>query len=325
MIILFVPILLLLLLIATFILLLCKRWKLAIGSMVCCIGLDWWTETIPLNLFHADNSDDRDLRVAAYNIDCLGWGEKHEGWEHDLIEFIAETNADILFLSEFQYHDFGGYTHLLDTITKTKFFKSVVDVKYGRKDVIYSKYPVKDFHRIDINSKFCESDSIYKEITVDYYQKLLPMIYQMRVNAKGKDVQLVCCHLASNEFNVAKKMMKEKGLGAFWNNLNKGYVYREVEVNSIVEALDPSLPTILMGDLNDINGSTTMSILQKAGLQDAWWQAGSGYGHTYYKQGLYFRLDHVLTSKDIEVLNVSVPTFNASDHYPILTDIRFKE
>lgn len=324
MIILFVPILLLILILAAFVLLLCKRWKWTIGCMVCCIGLNWWTETFPLNLFHSGDSCERDLRVAAYNIDCLGWGEKHEGWEDELVAFIEETNADILFLSEFQYHDFGGYTHLLDTITKTKFFKTVVSVEYGRKDVVYSKYPITDFHRIDINRKFCESDSLYKEITVDYYQKLLPMIYQMKVNVKGKDVQLVCCHLASNEFNVAKKMMKEKGLGAFWNNLNKGYVYREVEANSIVEALNKSMPTILMGDLNDINGSATMDILENAGLQDAWWCSGTGYGQTYYKQGLYFRLDYVMTSKDFDVLDVSVSKCKASDHYPIVADIKLK-
>lgn len=318
-----IPIVLLVLVFSSIGFLVFKRWKWATGCVVCCIALNWWTQTFPLNLFHS-SSDDRDLRVAAYNIDCLGWGEKHEGWEDELVAFIEETDADILFLSEFQYHDFGAYTHLLDTITKTKFYKSVADVKYGRKDVVYSKYPITDFHRIDINPKFCETDSLYKEITVDYYQNLLPMIYQMKVNVNGKDVQLICCHLASNEFNVAKKMMKEKGLGAFWSNLNKGYVYREVEANSIVEAHDKSMPTILMGDLNDINGSTTMSILQKAGLQDAWWQAGSGYGHTYYKQGLYFRLDHVMTSKDIEVLNVSVPKCQASDHYPIVADIKMK-
>lgn len=319
-----IPIILLVLTISSIGLFIFRKWKWATICCVNCLVLNWWTETFPLNLFHSSHSDDRDIRVATYNIDCLGWGEKHEGWEDELVTFIEETDADILFLSEFQYHDFGGYTHLLDTITKTKFFKTVVDVKYGRKDVIYSKYPISDFHRIDINQKFCKSDSLYKEITVDYYQKLLPMIYQMKVNVKGWDVQLVCCHLASNEFNVAKNLMKEQGLGAFWNNLNKGYAYREVEANSIADALDKGTPTILMGDLNDINGSTTMSILHKSGLQDAWWQAGRGYGHTYYKQGLYFRLDHVMISKDMEVLDITVPKCKASDHYPIVTDIIMK-
>ena len=319
-----IPIILLVLAISTFVLLIFRKWRWAAVCFVSCLVLNWWSETFPLNLFHCANSEDRDLRVAAYNIDCLGWGEKHEGWEDDLVTFIEETDADILFLSEFQYHDFGAYTHLLDTIEKTKFFKQMVDLKYGRKDVVYSKYPISDFHRIDINRKFCESDSLYKGITVDYYQKLLPMIYQMKVNVKGEEIQLVCCHLASNEFNVANKMMKEKGLGEFWNNLNKGYIYREVEANSIVDALDKSMPTILMGDLNDINGSPTLNILKKASLQDAWWQAGTGYGHTYYKQGLYFRLDHVMTTKHMKVLDVTVPKCKASDHYPIVADIKIK-
>ena len=317
-----IPIILWVLAISSIGLLIFRKWKWAVICFVSCLAINWWTGTIPLNLFHYANTDDRDLRVAAYNIDCLGWGEKHEGWEEELVTFIEETDADILFLSEFQYHNFGGYTHLLDTITTTKFFRQVVDVKYGRKDVVYSKYPISDFHRIDINPKFCKSDSLYKEITVDYYQRLLPMIYQMKVNVRGKDVQVVCCHLASNEFNVAKKMMKEKGIGGFWNNLSKGYIYREVEAKSIVDALDKSMPTILIGDLNDINGSPTLNILKNACLQDAWWQTGTGYGHTYYKQGLYFRLDHVMVSKDMEVANVAIQKCKASDHYPIVVDLK---
>lgn len=325
MLILLIPIILLVLALMTVGLLLFKKWKWALVCAICCFALNWWTETFPLNLFHSANVNERDLRVAAYNIDCLGWGEKHEGWEKELVDFVEEIDADILFLSEFQYHDFGNYTHLLDTITKTKFYKKVVDVKYGRKDVVYSKYPIESFHRIDINPKFCESDSLYKEITVDYYQKLMPMIYQMVVNVKGKDIQLVCCHLASNEFNVAKKAIREKGVGHFWDNLNKGYLFREIEANSIVEALDKSMPTILMGDLNDINGSTTLSILKNAGLKDAWWESGCGSGHTYYKQGLYFRLDHIMTSEDIDVLDVNVPHCQASDHYPIVAELKIIE
>lgn len=322
MLILTIPIILLLLALFTVGLILYKKWKWAIVCAICCYSLNWWTETLPLNMFRSYDCSKKDLRVVAYNIDCLGWGEKHEGWEKELVDFIEETDADILFLSEFQYHDFGSYTHLLDTITKTRFYKKVVCVQYGRKDVIYSKYPISDFHRIDINPKFCESDSLYKEITVDYYQKLQPMIYQMNVNVKGKAIQLVCCHLASNEFNVAKKAMNEQGLISFWNNLNKGYVYREIESKSIAESIDKSKPTILMGDLNDINGSSTISILKETGLNDAWWEAGCGYGHTYYKQGLYFRLDHIMTSNDIDVLEVKVPKCQASDHYPIVADLK---
>lgn len=322
MLILAVPLVLLLLALFTVGLIIFKKWKWALVCAICCFSLNYWTETLPLNIFHSCDYNKRALRVVAFNIDCLGWGEKYEGWEKELVDFIEETDADILFLSEFQYHDFGNFTHLLDTIAETKFYKKVVDVKYGRKDVIYSKYQISNFHRVEINPKFCESDSLYKEITVKYYQNLHPMIYQMNVKVNSKEIQLVCCHLASNELNVAKKTMNMKWLTSFWDYLNRGYVYRAVEAKSTVESLDKTKQTILMGDLNDINGSTTISIFKIIGLKDAWWDSGCGYGHTYYKQGLYYRLDHIMTSRDIKVLEVKVPKCQASDHYPIVADLK---
>lgn len=319
-----IPFLLLLLSLVTVILLVLKRWKWGLICAAMCVIINVWSETFPLNPQIIKNARSFDLRVASYNIDCLGSGEKKEGWEKELISFIEDSNPDILFLAEFQYHDFGRYSYLLDSISHTRFFKTVVDVRFGRKDVVYSKYSIKDFHVITINPECCENSGQYKEITESYYQNLNPMIYQMTMEVKGKNIQVVCCHLASNEFNVAKRDFRNTGLNGIFTNLGKGYVYRDIEANTIVKALDPSVPTILMGDLNDINGSSVMSIFKNAGLNDAWWQVGSGYGHTYNKHGLYFRLDHILVSDFLSVVEMRVPRYEASDHYPVVADIIIK-
>lgn len=318
-----IPIVIIILFISTVIFLLCKKWRIAAASALCCLLLNMWSETFPLNLSRANEIKDGTFRIATYNIDCLGSGEKHEGWEIELMEFIDGESPDILFLAEFQYHK-GAYDYLLDSISKTFFFRSVVDVKYGRKDVIYSKYPIKNFSIIDINPAYCQSEELYKEITEKYYQGLKPMIYNVTVDVNGEDIQFICCHLASNEFNVAKKQVGNKGIGVVLRNLTKGYLYREIEARSIVEEIESKDRVVLMGDLNDIGGSSVLSIFKAAGLKDAWWQAGRGYGFTYYKQGLYYCLDHIMISDKITVQNIRIPKCNASDHYPLVADIKIE-
>lgn len=329
MLILICPILIIVLCISAFIVLCFKRWKTSGFLFLLAIILNIYSECFPLNLFKK-NGGQYDLRVAAYNIDCLGWGVKIDGWQEELLTFIDSVDADILFLAEFQYHDFGGYTDLVAAIDSSRFYSECVGKYEGRKDVVYSKYPILSSQRIMINPKFCENEELYREITEEYYQKLHPMIYLLHIDVKGVDVQVVCCHLASNEYNTILLKTKEesnylKKVPALFSALSTGATYREVEANSIRAELDFSKPIIIMGDMNDIGGSTPLNILKNKKLTDAWWSNGHGYGHTYFHHNMYFRLDHILYSGDFECVNVDVPHCKASDHYPIVADFKINK
>jgi endonuclease/exonuclease/phosphatase (EEP) superfamily protein YafD len=48
-----------------------------------------------------------------------------------------------------------------------------------------------------------------------------------------------------------------------------------------------------MGDMNDVPGTTTVRKIKFAGLKDAWWQGGCGYGSTYHDGWIKLRIDYV--------------------------------
>lgn len=74
------------------------------------------------------------------------------------------------------------------------------------------------------------------------------------------------------------------------------------------------VPTIVMGDFNDVPGSPTLNILERAGLKDAWWEGGCGYGATIHHP-LPYRIDHILHNDGLKLKSIKkIVTQDLSDH-----------
>lgn len=84
-------------------------------------------------------------------------------------------------------------------------------------------------------------------------------------------------------------------------------------------------PRIVAGDLNAPETSAVVKTLLHTGLRDAFSSAGVGYGYTHghaLKLGMSFlRIDHVLVSDDIGVVQTEVGGAVASEHRPVIADL----
>ena len=85
-------------------------------------------------------------------------------------------------------------------------------------------------------------------------------------------------------------------------------------------------PLIVMGDMNDVSGSTPINRIKKAGLKDAWWEGGCGYGATFHGKGLRLRIDHILYDyKGLELVGVKVIGNDLSDHNALIARFRINK
>ena len=76
-----------------------------------------------------------------------------------------------------------------------------------------------------------------------------------------------------------------------------------------------------MGDFNDVGGSKALRTLENAGLRDAWWEGGLGYGATIHKP-LPYRIDHFMYSSELNIRNIKVISSNGlSDHDALYVEI----
>ena len=74
---------------------------------------------------------------------------------------------------------------------------------------------------------------------------------------------------------------------------------------------------IVCGDFNDTPISYTHRTIAQD-LDDAFTQAGRGLGISYNQNRFYFRIDNILTSKNLRAYNCTVDrSIKESDHYPI--------
>ena len=96
-----------------------------------------------------------------------------------------------------------------------------------------------------------------------------------------------------------------------------------VELGRLVEAEDG--PRVVAGDLNATSGHRAYRNLLGAGLRDAHVERGRWWAATWPRNRWWTpplaRLDHVLVSPEVAVLDVREGTGRGSDHRPLVTDL----
>jgi endonuclease/exonuclease/phosphatase family metal-dependent hydrolase len=84
------------------------------------------------------------------------------------------------------------------------------------------------------------------------------------------------------------------------------------------------MPVIFCGDFNDLPGSRTHEAMKKL-LADSWEVAGEGDGFTFRADNPVRRIDYIFVTRDsIEPLKIWVPSSLASDHLPVVAELRLK-
>jgi endonuclease/exonuclease/phosphatase family metal-dependent hydrolase len=97
---------------------------------------------------------------------------------------------------------------------------------------------------------------------------------------------------------------------------------REAQAGAISAVLDDAgVPTVLLGDLNARPDSSEVEALTEH-LADAWLAGGEGDGFTYRAARPVARIDYVLASPAIVVEHARVVDTRASDHLPVVVDLR---
>jgi endonuclease/exonuclease/phosphatase family metal-dependent hydrolase len=105
---------------------------------------------------------------------------------------------------------------------------------------------------------------------------------------------------------------------------NKERLQNVAQIKEIIKQY-PGMPMILCGDFNDIPDGRIYKEMRKS-FGDAWQMAGEGKGFTYPSPDPKKRIDYIWLSKDksIQPLVTWVPDTKASDHRPLVAELRLK-
>ncbi|MDE6347549.1 MAG: endonuclease/exonuclease/phosphatase family protein, partial [Bacteroides sp.] len=176
----------------------------------------------------------------------------------------------------------------------------------------YSKFPILSARTLNYPSEYNGS-----------------LLYEIKI---GEDtLTLINNHLESNKLTLADKEVyeemlkspeKEKvksGARLLIRKLAEASAIRAPQADAIAREIAASAHpyVIVCGDFNDSPISYAHHTIARE-LDDAFTESGRGLGISYNQNRFYFRIDNILTSKNLKAYNCTVDrSIKDSDHYPI--------
>ena len=242
-----------------------------------------------------------------------------------ILAFIKSVNADILCFQDFSTSERDKYVYsnlkyLKDTLKYPYYYVSSDDSTKGTNylygTIILSRYPIADSGRFVYVRKHCPEHLIYA--TVDINGHL--------VRFYNTHLQSMFLHRYGRvPYNNEQFILDDTAIIYSGHRYQKLVYFDSIHIAQaklIKEKLNEcKIPYVFCADLNSVPSSYVYQHIS-AGINDAFLQKGFGWGSTYEGLSPSLRIDVVLMSKSLEVKQYySTKLQNASDHYPIVTDI----
>lgn len=272
--------------------------QLFLSALVLLIGIGFVSKWYKLSSENLPDSA-TDFTVMSYNVRLFN---KYKWLDNDSVlsnikKFVEDENPDILCIQEFSdlgENQFRKYNHkIIHYVNKKKTFGHA----------IYSKYPIVNNGIIRFENS--NNNVIFADIK------------------KGNDtLRVYSMHLQSIQItrDIAKieNDLNQEQSEIIFKKLSKAFT-KQQEQATILQSHknDCAYPIIICGDLNNSAFSYVYRNV-KGNLNDAFEQAGKGFGKSYHFKYYPARIDYIFSDKSLKVKEFK--TFNTielSDHYPI--------
>ena len=282
-----------------------SKWKIfwLIIVFVILVILLWLNAKYKIVAFHiGDVCEDRQFRVLTWNI--CGSNIENEGVQKDIARLVIAQNADFVQLNELTL----GSCLVIDSLLSEHYpYREDVNANIKAGDVFYSKFPMVESSKYKTSIKYQAVQALQSKVVIN-----------------EDTIFIIGCHLWGNNHqgqigvDNTDSILKVK---TFWGRYRNAQENRKKDISNIKKKiLECSQPVIVMGDMNDFNASAPMDSLKDAGMKNAWWEGGFGYGATYHEGWLRLRIDHIFYNDKLSLKGVKVVDANLSDHNILIAD-----
>lgn len=296
----------------------------ALAGLTLFAGWGTLKDVTPIAFSKPAQDEKRTFTLMTFNSLHLADTTKRFAPGNRAIKFLTECGADIICLQELvNFEDPNEIHHwsrgLLDSLYKVYPYRAG-GPGYATQDLkVISKYPVVE---IPVKCKDADED--------EYWLKHRRWAL-FEVDIKGIKLPIVNFHMTSYNLsdterevvteikgvNSAKKSYKEFRYEIF-PKLGEAFRTRAENVKEMISTTSDYKTLIACGDLNDVPGSWSYSLLRKAGFQDAYTETNLGPTNTFNQFLFLFHIDQVLyRGSHLQALKVKRHRINTSDHYPV--------
>jgi endonuclease/exonuclease/phosphatase family metal-dependent hydrolase len=280
-----------------------------IAVLVACLAT---AATITTSPAHAGPSTshghDVSLRVATYNIHAGAGSDEVFDLDRTAAE-LAELDADVVAMQEVDVHwsdrsqwrDLAG--ELADRLGMEAYFGPIYSLEplepgqprreYG--NALLSRFPIRYGHNHEI-TRLSTQDP-------DPVPKPVPGFPEIAIKVRGVPVHVYATHL---DYRADPSV-------------------RRTQVGEMLDIMGDSRhgATVLMGDFNAKPDAPELAPLWNQ-YRDAWSEAGEGAGATYPADDPVDRIDDIAVSSRVTVTAARVGESLASDHRPVVAELRIR-
>jgi len=253
------------------------------------------------------------LKVLSYNVRVFNnysnLRDEHFISSKKMVAWAIENDADVKCFQEYYNRNesdiFNVETQMTEkgwTFNYNKIlFSDRASAQFGM--AIFSKYPI--IHKGEVkNSKNQYQNGIFADVL---FNDDTVRIYNIHLKSMSIDEDNVV------DTERLRRSYKETGY-----RLRNGFISRAKEVESLMEHLtNCPHPIILCGDFNEMPYSYPYFAMRKK-LNNAFEEAGNGFGFTYNGKLFFLRIDNQFFSNNLRAHNfLTHRNIDYSDHFPI--------
>lgn len=239
------------------------------------------------------------LKVMSYNVRLFNAYEKKPNEaevKQSIASLLKAETPDVVCIQEYYLPNSADFSEFPYQYIHFK------DSTHKLGHAIFSKYPIVHKGAFDFEKTY--NNSLFADVAV-----------------KGDTVRVYNLHLQSLGILPTVDFIQQKGTETIKKKISETFVQQENQVASIITHKEKAPhPVIMAGDFNNTAFSYVYKRL-KDGMNDAFQERGNGLGTSFYFNKYPLRIDFVLVSEELEVLDFTNRKESFSDHYPIISTL----
>lgn len=275
--------------------------KKGILSLVALIlGISHVSSLYKLRGKSADEIEDG-ISLMSYNVHSFNrfFWITSETIPQDISKLVKDQNPDVFCAQEYYNNPDIDFTQYLN---KYEYFN------HNSRElalVIFSKYPF--INKGSLNFENTANNVIFADVA---FPKDTIRIYNIHLQS----------HRISSKTDDLAKADSQKLL----KRIGVSFKRQQTQTEQLIEHMKSSpYRNIVMGDFNNTAYSYVYDKIRSENLQDTFKKAGKGFGKTFKFELFPARIDFILVPEEFEVLGFQSFDLELSDHYPILSKIKF--